>query len=269
MNALFLDHEAGLRLGFFLGVFSLMAGWELIAPRRALSTPKGRRWARNFGLVTLNSVAVRLLVPLQAVGVAVLAEKWGWGLAGLSGQAPALSIVATVVILDLAIYAQHWYFHRNPLFWRLHMVHHVDLDIDVTTGARFHPVEILLSMAIKMILVLSIGAPVAGVVAFEILLNATALFSHGNVRIASGIDRLLRWVVVTPDMHRVHHSVLPQETFSNFGFNLPWWDRLFGTYRPQPREGHVGMSIGLPWFRDPGRVGLPWLLLLPFRKRSW
>ena len=269
MNAFLLDHEAGLRLGFFLGVFSLIAGWELLAPRRALSTPKGRRWARNLGLTALNSAAVRLLIPLQAAGVAAIAEKRGWGLAWLSGQAPALSIVATVVILDLAIYAQHWFFHRNQLCWRLHMIHHVDLDIDVTTGARFHPVEILLSMVIKMILVLSIGAPVAGVVAFEILLNATSLFNHGNVRIASGIDRLLRWVVVTPDMHRVHHSVLPQETFSNFGFNLPWWDRLFGTYRPQPREGHAGMSIGLPWFRDPGRVGLPWLLLLPFRKRSW
>ncbi|MHB8894118.1 MAG: sterol desaturase family protein [Candidatus Geothermincolia bacterium] len=268
MNAFLIDHETGLRLAFFLGVFSLIAAWELLAPRRALSTPKGRRWARNIGLTALNSAAVRLLVPLQAVGVAAQVEQQGWGLAGLSGRAPVLSIVATVAILDLAIYAQHWSFHRNPYFWRLHMVHHVDLDIDVTTGARFHPVEILLSMAIKMILVLLIGAPVAGVVAFEILLNATSLFSHGNVRIADGIDRVLRRVVVTPDMHRVHHSVLPEETFSNFGFNLSWWDRMFGTYRPQPREGHAGMSIGLPRFRDPEQVGLPWLMLLPFKKRK-
>jgi sterol desaturase/sphingolipid hydroxylase (fatty acid hydroxylase superfamily) len=269
VNAFLLDHVAGLRLGFFLGVFSLIAGWELLAPRRALSTPKGRRWARNLGLTTLNSAAVRLLIPLQAAGVAAIAEKRGWGLAWLSGQAPALSIVATVVILDLAIYAQHWYFHRNRFCWRLHMVHHVDLDIDVTTGARFHPVEILLSMGIKMGLVALLGAPAAGVVWFEILLNGTSMFNHGNVRIAVPVDRALRLLLVTPDMHRVHHSVVPRETGSNFGFNLPWWDRFFGTYRPQPAAGHTGMQIGLPWFRDPDRVGLGWLLALPFLKRTW
>lgn len=269
MNAFLLDHEAGLRLACFLTVFALMAGWEAIAPRRALSTPKGRRWLRNFGLAFLNSAAVRLLVPLQAVGVAALAEQRGWGLTRLSANSPWAPIIATVAVLDLAIYAQHWYFHRIPMLWRLHMVHHADLDIDVTTGARFHPVEILLSMAIKMILVLMIGAPVAGVVAFEILLNATSLFNHGNVRIGPGVDRVLRRLVVTPDMHRVHHSVVPRETASNFGFNLPWWDRAFGTYRPQPQAGHEGMSIGLPWFRDPDQAGLPWLLLLPFRRQRW
>lgn len=269
MNGLLLDHEATLRLGCFGVVFAVMAVWELLAPRRRLATPKGGRWRRNLALTLLNGVCVRLLLPLQAVGVAALAEKHDWGLLHIADVPPLIAIPAAVVAFDLAIYTQHWYFHRNPLFWRLHMVHHVDLDIDVTTGARFHPLEILLSMAIKMVLVLLIGAPAAAVVLFEILLNATSMFNHGNVRLGEALDRALRTVLVTPDMHRVHHSVIPQETFSNFGFNLPWWDRSFGTYRPQPREGHEGMSIGLPWFRDPDRVALRWLLLLPFRKSTW
>ena len=269
MNALLLDHEAALRLGVFGGVFAAMALWELLAPRRRLTTPKGARWRRNLALTLLNGGAVRLLVPLQAVGVAAIAAKNGWGLLPSAGLPPLVATAVAVIALDLAIYAQHWFFHRNPLLWRLHMVHHVDLDIDVTTGARFHPLEILLSMAIKMALVAALGAPVAAVVIFEILLNATSMFNHGNVRLGAPLDRALRTVLVTPDMHRVHHSVIPRETFSNFGFNLPWWDRLFGTYRPQPQEGHDGMAIGLPWFRDPGRVGLGWLLLLPFRGRTW
>lgn len=269
MSHFFHDHETALRLGVFGGVFAVMAAWEVLAPRRKLSTPKGARWLRNLSLVLLNGVGVRLLVPLQAVGVAALAERNGWGLLQMAGVPPVLALPAAVVALDLAIYVQHWYFHRNPLLWRLHMVHHVDLDIDVTTGARFHPLEILLSMAIKMAVVLLLGAPVAAVVLFEILLNATAMFNHGNVRTGAALDRALRAVLVTPDMHRVHHSVIPRETFSNFGFNLPWWDRLFGTYRAQPQLGHDGMAIGLPWFRDPEQVGLGWLLALPFRKRTW
>ena len=260
---------AALRLGVFGGVFAVMAAWETLLPRRRLTTPKGARWLRNLSLAFLNGICIRLLVPLQAFGVAAIAEKNGWGLLQVAGVTPIVALPAAVVALDLAIYAQHWYFHRNPLLWRLHMVHHVDLDIDVTTGARFHPLEILLSMAIKMAFVLAIGAPAAAVVLFEILLNATAMFNHGNVRMGAALDRALRTVLVTPDMHRVHHSVIPRETFSNFGFNLPWWDRLFGTYRPQPQECHDGMEIGLPWFRDPGQVVLGWLLVLPFRKRSW
>lgn len=261
-----LEAAPGLRLAVFLGVFATMAFWEALAPRRALTTPKAGRWARNLGLVALNSACVQLLVPLQAVGVAALAARHGWGLLGLVALPSVPAFVLSVVLLDLTIYLQHWYFHRNPAFWRLHQVHHADLDIDVTTGARFHPAEILLSMGVKMAAVAAIGAPVAGVVLFEILLNATSMFNHGNVRIAEPVDRLLRLVLVTPDMHRVHHSVIPRETGSNFGFNLPWWDRLFGTYRPQPAAGHAGMTIGLPWFRDPGQVGFIRLIALPFVK---
>ncbi len=265
MNAFTLQDAAGLRLAVFLGVFTTMALWEALAPRRALTTPKAARWGRNLGLALLNSASVQLLVPLQAVGVAALAERHGWGLLRLAGLPLFPSVLLSVVLLDLAIYLQHWWFHRAPPLWRLHLVHHVDLDIDVTTGARFHPVEILLSMGIKMALVAALGAPAAGVVLFEILLNATSMFNHSNVRIAAPVDRLLRLLLVTPDMHRVHHSVIPRETGSNFGFNLPWWDRLFGTYRPQPAAGHEGMSIGLPRFRDPDRVGFARLLALPFQ----
>lgn len=268
MNMFTLEAAPGLRLAVFLGVFAAMALWETLAPRRPLTTPKAGRWGRNLGLTGLNSASVQLLVPLQAVGVAALAERGGWGLLRLAGVPFPLAVVLSVVLLDLAIYLQHRYFHHQPTLWRLHLVHHVDLDIDVTTGARFHPGEILLSMGIKMALVALIGAPVAAVIVFEILLNATSMFNHGNVRIAGPVDRYLRLAVVTPDMHRVHHSVIPRETGSNFGFNLPWWDRLFGTYRPQPEAGHAGMQIGLPWFRDPARVGFGRLLALPFRGRG-
>jgi sterol desaturase/sphingolipid hydroxylase (fatty acid hydroxylase superfamily) len=266
VNSLTLEGAAGLRLAVFLGVLAAMALWEAGAPRRPLTTPKAGRWGRNLGLALLNGACVQLLVPLQAVGVAALAEGKGWGLLRLAGLPLLPSILLTVVLLDLLIYLQHRWFHRTPLLWRLHLVHHVDLDIDVTTGARFHPVEILLSMGIKMAAVAVIGAPVAGVVLFEVLLNATSMFNHGNVRIAKPVDRLLRLALVTPDMHRVHHSVIPRETASNFGFNLPWWDRIFGTYRPQPAAGHAGMVIGLPWIRDPKRVGFGRLLALPFSR---
>jgi sterol desaturase/sphingolipid hydroxylase (fatty acid hydroxylase superfamily) len=262
-----LEAATGLRLAIFLGVFAAMAGWEALAPRRPLSTPRPERWGRNLGLAALNSACVQLLVPLQAVGVAALAERRGWGLLGHAALPPVPALILSVVLLDLAIYLQHRYFHHNPALWRLHLVHHVDLDIDVTTGARFHPVEILLSMGLKMGLVALLGTPVAAVVAFEVLLNASSMFNHANVRLAAPIDRLLRLAVVTPDMHRVHHSVVPRETGSNFGFNLPWWDRLFGTYRPQPAAGHAGMQIGLPWFRDPRAVGFGLLLKLPFLPR--
>jgi len=226
VNMLTLDSALALRLGVFLGILSAMAVWEALAPRRALTTLKSARWARNLGLVLLGSACVKLLVPLQAVGVAALAERNGWGLLRLAELPSLPALAASVVLLDLAIYLQHRYFHHNPTLWRLHLVHHVDLDIDVTTGARFHPIEILLSMGIKMTVVAAVGAPVAGVVFFEILLNATSMFNHGNVRMPEPIDRLLRLALVTPDMHRIHHSVIPRETGSNFGFNLPWWDRV-------------------------------------------
>jgi sterol desaturase/sphingolipid hydroxylase (fatty acid hydroxylase superfamily) len=264
MNMLVLDHEAALRLGCFLGIFLLVSCWELAAPRRTPADAKGRRWFTNLSITALNTLAVRLLLPLQAVGTAQVAAERGWGLLAVARVPAWAGVAIAVVLLDFAIYLQHRWFHRVPLFWRLHKVHHTDLDIDVTTGARFHPLEILLSMVIKMLLVLLLGPPAAGVVVFEVLLNGTSMFNHGNVRMPGGLDRVLRLLVVTPDMHRVHHSILPRETNSNFGFNLPWWDRLLGTYRPQPENGHVRMAIGLPAFRDPSRLTLRGILALPF-----
>lgn len=249
----------------FIGVFAVMASWELAAPRRALSVPKPRRWAGNLGIVVLNTVLLRVLFPTAAAGVALAAEMNGWGLLRQIELAPWLVFPLSVVILDAAIYLQHVMFHAVPLLWRLHRVHHADLDFDVTTGARFHPIEIILSMLIKFAVIVVLGPPVAAVILFEVLLNATAMFNHSNVCLPLPVDRLLRWLVVTPDMHRVHHSVEDDETNCNFGFNLPWWDRMCGTYRDQPRGGHEAMTIGLRRLRDPQRCNtLPAMLLLPF-----
>jgi sterol desaturase/sphingolipid hydroxylase (fatty acid hydroxylase superfamily) len=258
-------YEPVFRLGCFAGVLLLMVLWEVMAPRRRVTVGRPARWASNLGLTALNTLAVRFLVPLGAVGVALLAHEHGWGLLNNVSLPAWLAVVLAVVALDLFIYLQHVLFHAVPLLWRLHMVHHADLDFDATTGVRFHTVEILLSMGIKIAAVVLLGAPAAGVVAFEVLLNATSLFNHGNVRLAGRLDRVLRLFVVTPEMHRVHHSVIPRETNSNFGFNLPWWDFLFGTYTSQPAEGHEGMTIGLEQFRDEKQADrLHWMLLLPF-----
>ncbi|OYV75747.1 MAG: fatty acid hydroxylase [Chromatiales bacterium 21-64-14] len=268
MNHFILAHEVPIRLGFFFGVFGLMAAWEMLAPRRALSASKPVRWTNNLALVFLNSALLRLIFPAAAVGVALFAESRGLGLLHAAALPPWAALVISVIALDFAIYLQHVMFHAVPALWRLHRVHHADLDIDVTTGARFHPIEILLSMLIKFAVILVLGPPVAGVVAFEVLLNATAMFNHGNVRLPRALDRVLRWIVVTPDMHRVHHSVEDDETNSNFGFNLPWWDRLFGTYRDQPRAGHLGMQIGIRTFRDARRCAwLDGMLVIPFLGR--
>ncbi len=258
-------HEPMIRLGCFAGVLLLMALWEFLAPRRRLTVARPVRWTSNLGLTALNTLAVRFLVPLGAIGTAVLAQERGWGLLNNVSVPAWLAVVLSVVALDLFIYLQHVMFHAVPLLWRLHMVHHADLDFDTTTGVRFHTIEILLSMGIKMAAVVLLGAPAVGVVAFEVLLNATSLFNHGNVRFPVRLDRLLRLLVVTPEMHRVHHSVIPSETNSNFGFNLPWWDFLFGTYKAQPADGHEQMTIGLEQFRDEKRADrLHWMLLLPF-----
>ncbi len=218
--------------------------------------------------MVLDTLAVRFLIPLGAMGAAVLAQQHGWGLFNNLALPEWLAAALSVVALDLAIYLQHVMFHAVPLLWRLHMVHHADLDFDVTTGVRFHVLEILLSMLIKMAVVLLLGAPAVGVLAFEVLLNATSMFNHGNVRLPAWLDRILRLFVVTPEMHRVHHSVHVRETNSNFGFNLPWWDFLFGTYKGQPADGHEGMTVGLEQFRDERRADrLHWMLLLPFLGR--
>jgi sterol desaturase/sphingolipid hydroxylase (fatty acid hydroxylase superfamily) len=261
-----LTGELLIRLAAFFAVFAAMALWELLAPRRPLGVGRVGRWPSNLGVLVVDAVAVRLLIPTAAVGVALVAAGHGFGLFHVLGLPLWFAALAGFVALDLVIYGQHVVFHHVPWLWRLHRMHHADLDIDVSTGGRFHPIEILLSMLIKMATVGLFGIPVAAVVAFEVALNATSMFNHSNVAMPAWLDRVARLMVVTPDMHRVHHSVLRQETDSNFGFNLPWWDRLFGTYRAEPRAGHDGMTIGLPVFRDPGELRIDRLLTQPFRK---
>lgn len=259
-------NEAIVRMGFFLGTLALIAGWEIVAPRRALTVSKMLRWVNNIGLVFFNSFILRLLFPMAAVGVAQLAQQQGWGLFNLTEWPAWLEIVLVIVIMDLAIYLQHVMVHAVPLFWRLHRVHHADPDYDVTTGARFHTLEIILSMGIKFCLIVLLGPAVVAVVVFEIILSSAAMFNHGNIRLPLNLDRVLRWIIVTPDMHRVHHSIEDDETNSNFGFNLPWWDRLFGTYRDQPRGGHLGMQIGIRKFHSAKDVSwISGMLTLPFK----
>jgi sterol desaturase/sphingolipid hydroxylase (fatty acid hydroxylase superfamily) len=257
--------ELYLRVGAALAVFAAMALWELLAPRRALSVGRIRRWPSNLGILLLDAVLVRLLIPTAAVGVAVIAAQNGWGLLNITPWPPLLEGLAGFLVLDLVIYGQHVAFHKVPALWRLHRMHHADLDIDVSTGLRFHPIEIILSMLIKIAVVVLIGVPAVAVIAFEVVLNATSMFNHSNAAMPLWLDRIVRLLVVTPDMHRVHHSIRRHETDSNFGFNLPWWDRLFGTYRPLPEAGHDKMTIGLPVFRDPAELRLDRLITQPFR----
>ncbi len=265
MSDWLVNHEPEVRLSCFFGVLCLMAIWELVAPRRTLTASKTLRWASNLGIVMLNTILLRLLFPAAAMGMALLAAERHWGLFNNIDLPAGLEVIAAVVALDFAIYLQHVMFHAVPAFWRLHRVHHADLDIDVTTGARFHPIEIVLSLLIKFAVITALGPAPLAVLIFEVLLNATAMFNHSNVRIPLGIDRVLRWLVVTPDMHRVHHSIEAHETNSNFGFNLPFWDRLFGTYKAQPDAGHEGMTIGIRDLRAPRLASaLPGMLWLPF-----
>ncbi len=265
LNAFVMSHELPIRLGFFFGIFAVMALWEFLAPRRRLSVSKSMRWGNNLGLVFLNSFVLRLLFPAAAVGMAAFAAHQGWGAFNYYALPTWLAVSSAVIVLDFFIWLQHLMVHAVPVLWRLHRVHHADLDIDVTTGARFHTLEIILSMLIKFAVIVLLGPPLVAVVIFEVLLNATAMFNHSNVSLPKGLDRVLRWIVVTPDMHRVHHSVEDDETNSNFGFNLPWWDRLFGTYRAQPRAGHDDMIIGINTFRDTGHCTWLWgILALPF-----
>jgi len=256
--------ELYVRIGAFLGVFALMALYEILAPRRSLQTSKGRRWWANLGIVVVDSVLVRIVFPAAAVGTALYAQEHEWGLWHYWNAPYWVAFIASVIILDFVVYIQHVVFHAVPALWRLHMVHHADLDFDVTTGLRFHPIEIVLSMGLKIGVVAALGAPPWAVIVFEVLLNGTSMFNHSNVRMPAPLDRVLRLIVVTPDMHRVHHSVESEESNSNFGFNLPWWDRFFGTYKAQPDAGHDGMTIGLGQFRDPKQQGLLRLLWLPF-----
>lgn len=266
MDLFILAHEPVLRLSAFIAVLTLMAVWEALAPRRVRPIPRARRWPANIGIVVLNTALVRLLLPTAAVGVALSAQAHGWGLFSHYALPSWAAIVGGVVLLDFIIYLQHVMFHAVPVLWRLHRMHHADLDIDVTTGARFHPIEIVLSMLIKFAAIAALGVTPAAVVLFEVVLNATSMFNHANARIPLAVEPVLRWLIVTPDMHRVHHSITREETDSNFGFNVSLWDRLFGTYRAQPRAGHHAMTIGIPDFRDPGECSrLLGMLAIPFQ----
>jgi sterol desaturase/sphingolipid hydroxylase (fatty acid hydroxylase superfamily) len=264
LDELLLSNEPAIRLGSFLSLFAIFAIAEALAPRRVRTVARWYRWANNLLLVVLNTIVLRLLFPAAAVGLAVYVESQAWGALPFLGVTPLMTIILSVLLLDLAIYGQHVAFHKVPLLWRLHRMHHADLDFDVTTGLRFHPGEIILSMIIKFAAIAALGAPPVAVLLFEIILASTAMFNHSNLRLGLGLDALLRLVIVTPDMHRVHHSIVREETDSNFGFNVPWWDRLFGTYRVQPAAGHEAMQIGLPIFRSESDLRVDHMLVQPF-----
>lgn len=256
--------EMGIRISAFAIVFVLLSFWELWRPRRRLVMSKVTRWVANLSVVFLDAVVVRLLFGAGAVGMALLATDRHWGIMNHVEAPLWFKAVLAVIVLDFVLYIQHVLFHAVPLLWRFHMMHHADLDCDVTTGVRFHPVEVALSMVIKLAAVAVIGPSATAIVSFEVLLNATSMFNHSNVRMPAIVDRVLRWMIVTPDMHRVHHSILPRETNTNFGFNVSWWDRLLGTYRSEPAGGHEGMTLGLEQFRDPAHQTIIGILILPF-----
>ena len=262
--------EGLVRFSAFAGVFLVMALLELALPKRVLSQPKSKRWFTNILIGGLDSVIVRLMsmlaVPLVALAAAIYAESRGWGLFNMVDLPRWLELVAAVIILDFGIYLQHVASHKIPALWRLHQVHHSDVDIDVTTAIRFHPIEIALSMLYKIVLVFLLGPAAVAVVAFEILLNGCAMFNHANVRLPGWLDSFLRMFLVTPDMHRVHHSIVQRETDSNYGFSLSIWDKMFRTYTAQPRDGHDGMHIGLDAYQDARPTRFAWSVLLPFRK---
>jgi sterol desaturase/sphingolipid hydroxylase (fatty acid hydroxylase superfamily) len=268
MREVALANEPIIRLAAFGGIFIVLAVLELVVPRRKHTIRRAWRWPNNLGVVIINTLLLRFLFPMTAVGLALVAEVRGFGLLNVIRLPDGVALLASVLVLDLVIYLQHVLFHTVPALWRLHRMHHADLEFDVTTGLRFHPLEIALSMLIKFAVVAALGAPALSVLIFEVLLNATSMFNHTNMRIPARIDRVLRWLVVTPDMHRVHHSIVVRETNSNFGFNLPWWDRLFGTYRAQPAAGHDGVTIGVEQFRDRRELRLDRMLAQPFRGDS-
>ncbi len=259
--------EPLLRISCFIGVLAILSIWELIAPRRTLRMPKTKRWANNLGLAIVDTVLLRSLFPIAAVGFAQIVHQHSWGLFNRVGVPVWIAILLSVIALDFIIYLQHLLLHRIPILWRIHRVHHTDLDLDVTTGLRFHPIEIVLSMGLKIAAVILLGVPSVAVLIFEILLNGTALFNHSNLNLPYSLDQILRWVLVTPDMHRIHHSIITEETDSNFGFNLTWWDYLCGTYRAQPIKGHEAMTVGLDDWQTEQVEELLWMLANPFLKK--
>jgi sterol desaturase/sphingolipid hydroxylase (fatty acid hydroxylase superfamily) len=260
-----MEFEALIRLAAFLGIFGAVALWEGQHPRRQRAVARSSRWPSNLGLLAVDVIVLRLVAPGAAIAVAMAAQAGGWGLLNAAALPTGAALLVAVVLLDLAMYFQHVMFHAVPTLWRLHRVHHADLDFDVTTGTRFHPVEILISTAIKCAAVAAIGATPVAVLIFELLLNGMAMFSHANAPVPERLERWLRWLVVTPDVHRVHHSVQYDESSSNFGFSLLWWDRLFATYREQPRAGHIAMDIGVDAFRSEDDLRLDRLLIQPLQ----
>lgn len=264
MSEWIVEHAQYVRLGAFVVIFSTMAVMEILRERRELQTSKGQRWATNIGIIVTDSLVLRFVFPMGALGIGYLAGDLSWGLFNVVSVPYWLAILASFILLDFVVWLQHVVFHAVPALWRVHMMHHADLDFDVTTGTRFHPIEMVISMGIKAAAILLLGAPVFAILLFEVLLNGTSMFNHANLDIPKPVDRILRLFVVTPDMHRVHHSAKPKETNTNFGFNLPWWDYLFGTYRDQPEQGHHGMTIGLEQIRDPEKNSYLHLLVLPF-----
>jgi len=259
------NSEAAFRISFFLCVLVVIALWELAAPRRCNIHSRWTRWPSNLGIMLLNTIILRLFSPIAAVTIATSASTNGWGIFNQLTLPLWFEVALAIILLDAAIYFQHRLFHAVPILWKSHRMHHTDIDFDVSTGGRFHPIEIILSTLIKLSAVFLLGASAIAVIFFEILLNATSMFNHGNVRLPIGVDGALRLFIVTPDMHRVHHSVITGETNSNFGFNLPWWDHLFGTYIAQPDEGHKGMNIGTNGFREPMDHRLDKMLIQPLK----
>lgn len=261
------SHEPDIRLGFFIGSLILFGGWETLRPRRPRISNQLWHWANNLGLVFLNTAILRLVFPLLAVGMALKAQQMGWGILNIVDLPLWVAVVIAIVIQDLVIYCQHVMVHYVPIFWRLHRVHHADRDYDMTTGARFHPLEIILSMLIKLLTVFLLGPPVVGVIIFEIILSTAAMFNHSNAGLPKPIDRIVRLFLVTPDMHRVHHSIHSDEFNRNFGFNLPWWDYIFRTYKQNPSEGQTAMTIGLAPYQEEKTHSILWMLALPFRRK--
>jgi len=265
IDAAVISHESAIRLVFFAAIFAAISVAEYLMPRRVLTAPRQKRWMNNLLLVLTGTVLTRVIFPLLPVGVALFCARKHFGFLNFYHFPPWMAFVCGVVLLDLTIYLQHMMFHLTPFLWRMHKVHHIDHDIDVTTGLRFHPLEIILSMMIKIFAIAVTGAPAASVVVFEILLNGVSMFNHGNMNIPRAADSLIRLLIVTPDMHRVHHSIIRDETNSNYGFNYSWWDRIFGTYREAPEGGHERMKIGLAGYHDLKYLRFLPMLMVPFK----
>ena len=265
MGDFLLNHEPTIRLITFLTMLIGMMVLEVATPRRRQEIPKVLRWTNNLSLVVIDTAILRLAFPVLAVGLAGIAKTNGWGLFNMIDLPVWIAVIFAIILLDLATYLQHIVFHAVPGLWRLHRMHHADLEFDATTGLRFHPAEIVLSMTVKLALVLAIGAPAVAVLAFEVILNAASIFNHSNISLSPAVDRVVRLFLVTPDMHRVHHSIEPRETNTNFGFSVPWWDRLFGTYLAQPAKGHLEMKIGIEQFRSRRELWLDRMLVQPVR----